>query len=34
VRGEPLASVRRPFVKPHVLPWTSISHTWGVEEIP
>jgi uncharacterized protein (DUF362 family) len=34
VRGEPLASVRRPFVKPHVLPWTSISRSWGVEEIP
>ena len=34
VRGEPLASVRRPLVKPHVLPWTSISRAWGVEEIP
>jgi uncharacterized protein (DUF362 family) len=34
VRGETLASVRRPFVKPNVIPWTSINETWGVEEIP
>ena len=34
VRGETLDSVRRPFVKPNVVPWTSINETWGVQEIP
>ncbi len=34
VRGETLESVRRPFVKPNVIPWTSINETFGVEEIP
>lgn len=33
VRGETLASVRRPFVKPNVIPWESINQAWGVEEI-
>lgn len=34
VRGETLANVRRPFVRPNVVPWESISETWGVEELP
>ncbi len=34
VRGATLESVRRPFVKPNVIPWTSINEMWGVEEIP
>lgn len=34
VRGEALANVRRPFVRPNVLPWESISRMWGVQEIP
>lgn len=34
VRGERLADVRRPFVKPNVIPWESISKVWGVKEIP
>jgi uncharacterized protein (DUF362 family) len=34
VRGVTLESVRRPFVKPHVIPWTTISEEFGVEEIP
>jgi len=34
VRGETLASVRRPFVRPNVVPWESISKMWGVEELP
>jgi uncharacterized protein (DUF362 family) len=34
IRGETLESVRRPFVRPNVVPWTSINETFGVEEIP
>ena len=34
VRGETLESVRRPFVRPHVIPWESIGGVWGVEELP
>ena len=34
VRGEKLDNVRRPFVRPNVIPWTSINKFWGVEEIP
>jgi uncharacterized protein (DUF362 family) len=34
VRGAPLDSVRRPLVKPNVVPWQAISRMWGVEEIP
>jgi uncharacterized protein (DUF362 family) len=34
VRGEALANVQRPFVKPNVIPWESINEFWGVEEIP
>jgi len=34
VRGATLDSVRRPFVKPHVLAWTNINQMWGAEEIP
>jgi uncharacterized protein (DUF362 family) len=34
VRGATIESVRRPFVKPHVLAWTSINKMWGVQEIP
>ncbi len=34
VRGATLESVRRPFVKPNVVPWTSINQFFGVEEIP
>ena len=33
VRGERLDDVRRPFVKPNVVPWQSISKTWGVQEL-
>jgi hypothetical protein len=33
-RGETLGSVRQPFVKPKVVPWTSINESWSVEEIP
>jgi uncharacterized protein (DUF362 family) len=34
VRGETLERVRRPFVKPNVIPWTSINKMWGVQELP
>lgn len=34
VRGEPLGSVRRRFVKPNVVPWNAIGGVWGVEELP
>jgi uncharacterized protein (DUF362 family) len=34
VRGEKLENVRRPFVKPNVIPWESINKAWGVQEIP
>jgi uncharacterized protein (DUF362 family) len=33
VRGEALASVRRPFLKPAVIPWPNIAKLWGVQEI-
>jgi uncharacterized protein (DUF362 family) len=33
VRGEKPDAVRRPFVKPNVIPWDSISKAWGVQEI-
>jgi hypothetical protein len=33
VRGEKLETVRRPFVKPNVIAWDSISKAWGVQEI-
>jgi len=33
IRGESLASVRRPFKKPNVIPWTSINEVWGVKEM-
>jgi uncharacterized protein (DUF362 family) len=29
-----LENVRRPFVKPNVIPWESINKAWGVQEIP
>jgi len=34
VRGATLESVRRPFVKPNVIPWSAINEMWGVGEIP
>jgi len=34
VRGETLEGARRPFVRPHVIPWESIGGVWGVEELP
>jgi uncharacterized protein (DUF362 family) len=34
VRGESLDGVRRPFVRPNVVPWTDVSRVWGVEELP
>ena len=34
VRGETLDSVRRPFAKPSVIPWTAINKMWGVQELP
>ena len=33
VRGEELDTVRRPFVKPNVIPWGAINRTWGAQEI-
>jgi uncharacterized protein (DUF362 family) len=33
VRGETIDSVRRPFVKPGIVPWSSISDWWAKEEI-
>jgi len=33
IRGEPLASVRRPFKRPNVIPWSSINTVWGVKEM-
>ncbi len=33
VRGAPIASVRRPFKRPTVVPWTAINRWWGVEEL-
>lgn len=33
IRGEKLEEVRRPFVKPNVVPWQSISNFWGVQEL-
>jgi uncharacterized protein (DUF362 family) len=34
VRGAKLDDVRRPFVRPNVVPWGAINKMWGVEEIP
>jgi uncharacterized protein (DUF362 family) len=33
IRGEAPASVRRPFKRPNVIPWTSINKVWGVKEM-
>jgi uncharacterized protein (DUF362 family) len=33
VRGETPDAVRRPFLKPNVIPWESINKVWGVKEI-
>jgi uncharacterized protein (DUF362 family) len=33
IRGENIESVKRNFVKPHVVPWTDINKFWGVQEI-
>ncbi len=33
VRGAELDGVRRPFRKPNVISWGSISRSWGVQEI-
>ena len=33
IRGVAPASVRRPFRKPNVIPWTSINEIWGVKEM-
>ena len=33
VRGEPIASVRRKFVRPEILPWDAVRYMWGSREI-
>jgi uncharacterized protein (DUF362 family) len=33
VRGEPLAGVRRPFIKPQVIAWNNIRNLWAAKEI-
>ncbi|MDH3496834.1 MAG: DUF362 domain-containing protein [Gemmatimonadota bacterium] len=33
VRGETLATVRRPFARPNVIPWERINKAWGVQEM-
>lgn len=33
VRGEAISSVSRSFVRPNVIPWSSISHVWANEEV-
>jgi len=33
VRGEALSSVRRQFIRPEVIPWSSIGNSWANEEI-
>jgi uncharacterized protein (DUF362 family) len=33
IRGDSINSVKRPFVKPNVVPWTDINKFWGVQEI-
>lgn len=33
IRGETIASVRRKFKKPEIVPWNSINKLWGVEEL-
>jgi len=33
VRGLRIAEARRTFVRPHVVPWTSINRFWGVHEL-
>jgi hypothetical protein len=33
IRGEPLASARRPFAKPQLYAWKNIRDNWGNKEI-
>ena len=33
IRGERIADVKRKFVRPNVVPWTSISQFWGTQEL-
>ncbi len=33
IRGEPIAAVHRKFKKPDNIPWNSITHLWGNQEI-
>ena len=33
IRGEKIENVKRSFIKPNVIPWTSINKDWGVKEI-
>lgn len=33
IRGESIESVRRNFVRPNIVPWTSINKFWGVQEL-
>ena len=33
IRGLPIAQAKRAFVRPHVVPWTSINKLWGVKEL-
>ncbi len=33
IRGETIASVKRKFARPSVVPWTSINQFWGVQEL-
>jgi hypothetical protein len=33
IRGHRIDEARRPFVRPHVVPWTSINRFWGTKEL-
>jgi len=33
IRGRRIDEARRPFVRPHLVPWTSISRSWGAKEL-
>ena len=34
VRGESISNVMRKFRRPNIVPWSSISHLWGVKNLP
>jgi uncharacterized protein (DUF362 family) len=33
IRGEPIARVRRPFAKPHLVAWSTVRPYWGAQEL-